>query len=105
MSLAVPGVSQCESEVNVPVSEDAITACQSAAAICRETGDWHGGGLALGNLGLALRQAGRVEDAITAHQTAAAIFRKAGDQQHEEMALRDLEKARAKAARLGRVVS
>ena len=50
--------------------EEAITAHQDAAAIFRETGDRHGEGMALDNLGVALREAGRFEEAITAHQDA-----------------------------------
>jgi len=39
--------------------DEAITACQDAAAIYRDTGDHHGEGAALGNLGLALHQVRR----------------------------------------------
>ena len=49
--------------------EEAITACQDAAAIYRETGDRHGEGMALSNLGVALRQVRRFEEAITASRT------------------------------------
>jgi tetratricopeptide (TPR) repeat protein len=55
--------------------EEAITACQGAAAICRETGDRHGEGHALSNLGSALHRMRRFEEAITACQGAAAIYR------------------------------
>lgn len=41
----------------------------------RETGDRHGKGSALDNLGVALREAGRLEEAITAHQDAVTIYR------------------------------
>ena len=40
--------------------EEAITACQDAAAIFRETGDRHGEGIALGSLGVALQEAAPV---------------------------------------------
>jgi Tetratricopeptide repeat len=41
--------------------EEAITACQDAAAAYRETGDRHGEGRALNNLGIALREVRRSE--------------------------------------------
>ena len=75
--------------------EEAITAHQDAAAIFRETGDRHGEGTALDNLGLALREVGRLEEAITAHQDAAAIFRETGDRHREVIALNNLESDRA----------
>ena len=71
--------------------------CQDAAAIYRETGDRHGEGGALNNLGIALRQAGRFEEAITAHQDAAAIYRETGDRYREGMALGNLGTALAEA--------
>jgi hypothetical protein len=40
--------------------EEAISACQDAAAIFRETGDRHGEGKALDSLGTALRGGGAV---------------------------------------------
>jgi len=46
-----------------------------AAAILRDTGDRHGEGMALNNLGLALREARRFDEANTAHQDAAAVYR------------------------------
>jgi Tetratricopeptide repeat len=54
--------------------EEATTAHQDAATICRDTGDRHGEGMALNNLGLALQEAGGFDEAITADQDAAAIF-------------------------------
>ena len=71
--------------------EEAITAYQDAVVILRETGDRHGEGLALTNLGIVLRRVGRVEEAITAHQDAVAIFRETGDQYGEGLALTNLE--------------
>lgn len=41
----------------------------------RETGDRHGKGSALDNLGVALQEAGRLEEAVTAHQDAVTIYR------------------------------
>jgi tetratricopeptide (TPR) repeat protein len=70
--------------------EEAITACQDAAAIYRDTGDRHGEGTALGNLGVALREARRFEEAITACQDAAAIYRDTGDRHGEGTALDNL---------------
>ena len=70
--------------------EEAITAHQDAAAIFRETGDRHGEGRALDNLGIALREVRRFEEAITAHQDAAAIFRETGDRHGEGGALDNL---------------
>ena len=63
--------------------EEAITACQDAAAIFREIGDRHGEGMALNNLGLALREVRRFEEAITAYQDDAAIYRETGDRHGE----------------------
>jgi hypothetical protein len=51
--------------------------------------------MALNNLGITLRAAGRYGEAITAHQEAVAIFRETGDQHNERVALHDLEAARA----------
>ena len=59
---------------------------QDAAAIYRETGDRHGEGIALDNLGLALEGVRRFEEAITACQDAAAIHRETGDRHGEGMA-------------------
>jgi tetratricopeptide (TPR) repeat protein len=80
-------------------SEEAITACQDAAAIFRETGDRHGQGEALNNLGYALADAGRSEEAITVCQDAAAILRETGDRQGEGLALAILGGALADAGR------
>ena len=70
--------------------EEAITACQDAAAIYRETGDRNGEGMALTNLGAALQGVWRFEEAITACQDAAAIYRETGDRNGEGMALTNL---------------
>ena len=70
--------------------EEAITACQDAAAIFRETGDRHYEGKALTNLSVSLQSARRLEEAITACQDAAAIFRETGDRHGEGSALTDL---------------
>ena len=66
---------------------------QDAATIFRETGDRHGEGGALTNLGGALQEVGRFEEAITAHQDAAAIFRETGDRHSEGLALNNLGSA------------
>jgi len=65
--------------------------------ICRETGDRHGEGGALINLGPALCEMRRFEEAITACQDAAVIFREIGDPRREDDALENL--ARIQAAR------
>ena len=70
--------------------EEAITAHRDAAAIFRETGDRHGEGQALGNLGPLLLEVGRFEEAITADRDAAAIFREIGDRQDEGTAVNNL---------------
>jgi tetratricopeptide (TPR) repeat protein len=68
--------------------DEAITACQDAAAIYRETGDRHSEGIALNNLGIALREVRRFDETFTACQDAAAIFRETGDRHSEGIALR-----------------
>lgn len=67
---------------------------QDAAQIFRATGDRHREGMALGNLGVALREVGRFEEAISAHQDAAQIFCDAGDRHSEGVALNDLQETR-----------
>lgn len=47
-------------------------------AIYRETGNRHGEGVALDNLGNALEEVRRFEEAITAHQEGLAIYRETG---------------------------
>jgi len=75
--------------------DEAITACQDAAAICRETGDRHAEGSALDSLGIALREAERYEEAICAHQDAAVIYRDTGDRHGEKTALEHLASVEA----------
>jgi tetratricopeptide (TPR) repeat protein len=70
--------------------EEAVTACQDAAAIFRETGDRRGEGDALNNLGLALRGVRRLEESIAAHRDADAIFRETGDRHGDAEALTNL---------------
>jgi hypothetical protein len=76
----------------------AVAAHQDAAAIFGKTGDRHGESMALGNLGLALREAGRSDEAITACQAVAAIFRETGDEHRERFALDNLDTAKGRAA-------
>ena len=61
-------------------SDEAITACQDAVAIFRETSDQRREGMTLANLGNALFEVRRFDEAITACQDAAAIFRETSDQ-------------------------
>ena len=70
--------------------EEAIIACQGAAAIFQETGDRRGKGDALNNLGLALRAVRRLDESIAAHQDAATIYRETGDRHGEARALSNL---------------
>jgi hypothetical protein len=59
-----------------PRGHEAIITLQHAAAILRQTGDRHGEGVALNNLGVALRDfPWSPLDAITLHEEAVAIFR------------------------------
>ncbi len=69
---------------------DWITLTGIALEIARRTGDRHGEGMALNNLGIALREVRRFAEAITAHQDAAAVFRETGDRHSEGMALTGL---------------
>jgi hypothetical protein len=67
-------------------------------AIYRETGDQHGEGAALANLGLALAGVRRFEEAIGTYEAAVAICRETGDRHGEGMALNNLGSALAGAA-------
>jgi tetratricopeptide (TPR) repeat protein len=73
--------------------EEAITACQDAAAIYRETGDRNGEASALNNLGQALQRVRRFQEAIDAHQDDLAIRRETGDRNGEARALNNLGSA------------
>jgi tetratricopeptide (TPR) repeat protein len=80
--------------------EEAITACQDAAAFFRRVGDrYHEGGV-LNNLGVALRGAGRYKEAITACLEAAAICQEFKDSRGASCALNNLGLAFIKAGRL-----
>ena len=85
--------------------EEAITACQDAAAIYRDTGDHHREGMALNNLGSALREVRRFDEAITACQDAAAIFRDTGDRHREAMAQGNLGLALREARRFEEAIT
>ena len=85
--------------------EEAISAHQDAAAIYRETGDRHREGVALNNLGLALREVRRFEEAISAHQDAAAIYRETGDRHREGTALTNLGVALREVRRFEEAIS
>jgi len=58
--------------------DEAITAHQQAAGIFGETGDRHGEGQTLGNLGLALRDTGCVAEATRCWVQAAEAFADSG---------------------------
>jgi tetratricopeptide (TPR) repeat protein len=85
--------------------EEAISACQDAAAICRETGDQRGEALALANLGLALQGVRRFEEAISACQDAAAICRETGDRHREGATLIGLGAALQEVRRFEEAIS
>ena len=67
-----------------------------------ETGDRHGEGIALGDLGVALVAVRRFDEAITAHQDAIAIYRETGDRHREGRALNDLGLALEQVGEAGR---
>ncbi|MER5917278.1 tetratricopeptide repeat protein, partial [Streptomyces sp. NPDC001982] len=73
--------------------DDWITLTTTALTVCRELGDRHREGQALGNLGLALRQVRRFEEAIDAHTQDLAICRETGDRHGEGQALNNLGNA------------
>jgi hypothetical protein len=70
---------------------EAISAYQEDLAICRGTGDRHGEGRTLTNLGIVFKEAGWSEEAVGAHQCAAAICRETGDQHLESKVKIDLD--------------
>jgi tetratricopeptide (TPR) repeat protein len=70
--------------------EEAITTGELAVKAARQSGNRHGEGMALNNLGLALREVRRFEEAIAAHELAAQIRRESGDRHNEGAALNNL---------------
>jgi tetratricopeptide (TPR) repeat protein len=70
--------------------DDWITITTTARNILHQTGNRHGQGTALNNLGLALQQVRRFEEAITAHTQAATIYQETGDRHGEGQALGNL---------------
>ncbi|GGK10964.1 hypothetical protein GCM10010123_46150 [Pilimelia anulata] len=70
--------------------DDWITITTTALHLLRQTGDRHGEGTALNNLGLALQQVRRFQEAITAHQQDLAICREIGHRHGEGTALNSL---------------
>jgi tetratricopeptide (TPR) repeat protein len=85
--------------------EEAIAACQEAAAFCRQVGNRHQEGGVLNNLGVALRGAGRYEEAITACLQAAAICQEFKDWHGTSCALNNLGTAFIEADRLDDAIS
>jgi Tetratricopeptide repeat len=75
--------------------EEAITICQDAAEVYRQTGDRHGEAVALGPLGAALWEVRRHEEAIMICEDAAKIYRETNDRHGEATMLQNLEKVRA----------
>jgi hypothetical protein len=63
----------------------------------REQGDWHGEGITLGNLGVALSGAGRYAQAHAAFDRAAVLLAVAGDRDREARVVADREHAQAMA--------
>ncbi len=70
--------------------DDWLTVLVISRDTARRLGDRHGEGMALNNLGVALRCARRFDEAIAAHRDAAAIFRETGDRRGEGTALNNL---------------
>ena len=70
--------------------DDLLTVLTVSRETARCLGDRGGEGMALNNLGLALREVRQFEEAITACQDAAAIYRETGDRGGEGMALNNL---------------
>jgi hypothetical protein len=71
----------------------------SAPALVSETP--HSEGLALNNLGIALRNVRRFEGALSSHQDAAGIFRETSDRHSEDIALRNVDADRTAQAEDG----
>jgi hypothetical protein len=81
--------------------DEAIRAHEEAASIYRETGDRHGEGIALNNLGLAIPKVWpRTNEAIATLQRAAAIFQETGDRHAEGSTLNNLGQGLVKNAAL-----
>jgi tetratricopeptide (TPR) repeat protein len=70
--------------------DDSLAVTTISLETARHLGDWHREGMALANIGNALREVRRFEEAITACQEAAAIFLEVGDWHREGMALNNL---------------
>ncbi len=71
----------------------------------RRLGDRGNEGIALNNLGLALRQARRFDEAIATHQEAAAIFRKTGERRGDGGALNNLGLALQEVGRVDEAIT
>ncbi|MZE50965.1 hypothetical protein GTY86_06460, partial [Streptomyces sp. SID5770] len=68
-------------------------------AICRELGDRHSEGIALNNLGVALREVRRFDEAVHAHTQAILILDELNDQHNKDQAQRALDTTLAKMRR------
>jgi tetratricopeptide (TPR) repeat protein len=70
--------------------DDWLATAEAALAAARELGDRRGEGVALSNLGIALRRVLRFEESITAHQQAATLYRKLRDRHGKAFSLNNL---------------
>jgi tetratricopeptide (TPR) repeat protein len=73
--------------------DDEITVCRCAQRAAARTGDQNREAMAWSNLGLALRDAGRVAEAIDAHTRARDLFQATGDRNREAQAWNNLGNA------------
>lgn len=85
--------------------DDLLATTAISLSTARRLGDRHSEGMALNNLGGALREVGRFEEAITTCQDAATVFREIGDRQREGMALNNLGLALRKAGRFEEAIT
>jgi tetratricopeptide (TPR) repeat protein len=85
--------------------DDWLTVLTISRESARRLGDRHSEGMALNNLGLALREIRRFDEAITAHQDAAAISRETSDRHGEGRALNNLGNALREARRFDEAIT
>ncbi|NEY35944.1 tetratricopeptide repeat protein, partial [Streptomyces sp. PRKS01-65] len=85
--------------------DDWITVSRAAQEAAHRAGNRHFEAMAQNNLGLALRQAGRVEEAIDAHIRARDLFQAVGDRHGEAAAWNNLGSALAQAGRAKKAIN